>query len=304
MVRSRLAPGLMLWAVSMSVIGSELEMRAATPNRPRDDDGSLAQELPHPNFRRVRVGDGGRIVFRSGAWPSSLTKGFIALESTGATAVVDFRPQGQIDSWVPTPWSVGRYLLDPAPTVPLLNTPAVISVLTVLGSGGAGTPRFRADQVRDVSRVVAGRSGHAAMMSMYGQLVLNPDSQAAYRALLALVASQHRAVIIHGCAGRDRTGWAAALLQCLAEQPREVVVEDYLASNTALAHLWVPGLRAFREAGGDARALADLVWARIEYLEYAQHLVQSHYGAVEDYVIRGLCLSARHVDRLKERLMS
>lgn len=67
--------------------------------------------------------------------------------------------------------------------------------------------------------------------------VMLEDSSAHLVDLVRHVALSPGATLIHCAAGKDRTGVSIALLLRLAQVPREVVLEDYLRTNEALADI-------------------------------------------------------------------
>lgn len=71
---------------------------------------------------------------------------------------------------------------------------------------------------------------------LYVNIVTSQEGRDGYRKFFSLVtetAEKHpgSAVLWHCTAGKDRTGIAAALLETVLGVPRDLVVEDYLASN-------------------------------------------------------------------------
>ncbi len=113
----------------------------------------------------------------------------------------------------------------------------------------------------------------------------------------ALREADERPLVFHCTAGKDRTGFASALLLTLLGVPWETVVEDYLRTNT----LWVGHVGHYPELAGDIRAA--IIEARQDYLEAAFQIVRDDFGSVEAFAETALGLDAAHRERLKADLL-
>ncbi|MGW4244645.1 tyrosine-protein phosphatase [Nocardia sp. NPDC004722] len=108
-------------------------------------------------------------------------------------------------------------------------------------------------------------------------------SDVAFGALLRSLAANTGATVYHCTSGKDRTGWATAVLLTLLGVPRDVVNADYLASNTEL---------------GDPKAV------QLSWLEAAFAEVDRLYGSVDKYVRDGLGLDQATIDTLRAKLLA
>lgn len=107
----------------------------------------------------------------------------------------------------------------------------------------------------------------------------------------------HRPLVFHCTAGKDRTGFASALLLTLLGVPWETVMEDYLRTND----LWTGHVGRYPELDLDTRAA--IVEARTPYLEAAFEVVRADYGSPEAFAEKALGLDARLRERLKVDLL-
>jgi protein-tyrosine phosphatase len=107
----------------------------------------------------------------------------------------------------------------------------------------------------------------------------------------------HRPLVFHCTAGKDRTGFASALLLTLLGVPWETVMEDYLRTND----LWTGHVGRYPELDIDTRAA--IVEARTPYLEAAFEVVRADYGSPEAFAEKALGLDAKARDRLKVDLL-
>ncbi len=148
-------------------------------------------------------------------------------------------------------------------------------------------------------------NGQAAqhMHDTYLHLVTLPSADAGYRSLFTELAHGQGGAVIHCTAGKDRTGWALAVLQLLGGATREEVVADYLGSNEPMRLAYGPMLDGFAADGGDADALEHMMLVFPEYLETALEYVDRVYGGVEGYLQRGLGLSDDDMAALRTRLL-
>jgi protein-tyrosine phosphatase len=119
-----------------------------------------------------------------------------------------------------------------------------------------------------------------------------------FRTLFAtLTDGVHRPLVFHCTAGKDRTGFASALLLTLLGVPWETVMEDYLRTND----LWTGHVGRYPEMDIDTRAA--IVEARTPYLEAAFDVVRADYGSPEAFAEKALDIDARARDRLAADLL-
>ncbi|WP_328397265.1 tyrosine-protein phosphatase [Nocardia sp. NBC_00416] len=126
---------------------------------------------------------------------------------------------------------------------------------------------------------------------LYRAFITAPGaSQAVAGVLRDIAESGHDggAVLFHCTAGKDRTGWVAAVLLTVLGVDRATVTEDYLLSNQYRA-----------AAAGD-----PLSGVKKEWLDSAFDQVAATYGSFDRYVSEGLRLSPAEVDALKQRMLS
>jgi protein-tyrosine phosphatase len=123
------------------------------------------------------------------------------------------------------------------------------------------------------------------------------QSTPSYRALFAHLIEDRAPLVIHCTAGKDRTGFACALILHALGVPDETIAEDYLLTN-----------RFYRR---DPAASSDLpedvrqVLASVEtsFLAAAFDAIGAEYGDLETYFSDGLGLGARQRARLEARYL-
>jgi protein-tyrosine phosphatase len=118
-----------------------------------------------------------------------------------------------------------------------------------------------------------------------------------FRSLFAHLVGDHAPLVIHCTAGKDRTGFACALILHALGVPDQTIAEDYLLTN-----------RFYRR---DPTASSDLpeevkqVLARVEasFLAAAFDAIRADYGDLENYFSDGLGLGAGERAGLEARYL-
>ena len=119
-----------------------------------------------------------------------------------------------------------------------------------------------------------------------------------FRTLFATLSDgEHRPLVFHCTAGKDRTGFASALLLTLLGVHWDDVMEDYLRTND----LWTGHIGRYPELDIDTRAA--IVEARRPYLEAAFAVVRDDFGTPEAFAEKALGLDANARERLKADLL-
>jgi protein-tyrosine phosphatase len=121
---------------------------------------------------------------------------------------------------------------------------------------------------------------------------------AAFRTLFtALLDGARRPLVFHCTAGKDRTGFAAALLLSMLGVPWPIVVDDYLHTNA----VWTGHVGRYTEL--DAGTRAALIEARVTYLEAAFAVLRETHGSVEAFCANALGIDAERRARLVAELL-
>jgi len=155
--------------------------------------------------------------------------------------------------------------------------------------------------VMDSVATLADRDAAVAVMCLaYRGFVEDPDGRAAFGELLGRIADTEGAQVFHCTAGKDRTGWAAALLLHVAGVDDDVVLTDYLRTNK------VSGTREkYRAIIGEhlgedkVEVYEALMVADARYLQAGYDAVTTTYGDRATYLREGLGLDAATLTRLR-----
>jgi protein-tyrosine phosphatase len=114
-----------------------------------------------------------------------------------------------------------------------------------------------------------------------------------YRALFAHLLEDRAPLVIHCTAGKDRTGFACALILHALGVPQDVIAEDYLLTN----RFYRRDPTASSDLPDDVRQALGSVEA--SFLAAAFDVIDADYGGLENYLSDGLGLGARERARLE-----
>lgn len=135
--------------------------------------------------------------------------------------------------------------------------------------------------------------------------VTGTAQRAAYGKLLAQLASTDGVQLIHSEAGKDRTGWVAAILLGIANVPLDIIMQDYLLTNAYVAESIKVQVAAVQTQSGEAAATLDapLFGVQEGFLQAGFDQVQASYGTMTNYLTVGLGLPQSTIDALHDRLV-
>lgn len=101
-------------------------------------------------------------------------------------------------------------------------------------------------------------------------------------------------LVFHCTAGKDRTGFAAALILSALGVPRNVVMQDYLLTNDYYRQPAVVSAFASQD-------VLDVLWrVQAGFLDAALQTVETGYGSVDDYLVKALGVGPAQRKRLEE----
>jgi protein-tyrosine phosphatase len=112
-------------------------------------------------------------------------------------------------------------------------------------------------------------------------------------------------VLWHCTAGKDRTGFAAAILLRILGVPQDTVVADYMASRQPALEARQNQLLMLRVFKGEdvAEKIAVLLGVEQQWLEAGFAEIDETWGSFDNYVSNGLQLSAADIQRLRDTLL-
>jgi len=251
-----------------------------------------------PNFRDAGGLPSGSlrpgVVFRSAQLSELSRDDHQAMLNLDVRSVYDLRTLDEAEHRPDeVPSSIRVALLDVLADRPHSGAAAVASLVTA--------KQDRAT-VEEINAAVGQGRAHELMIETYRHFVSLPSAHASYQRLLTDLAMNDGASVIHCTAGKDRTGWAVAVLQRLCGADYDDIVDDYLGSNAEMERAYRPMLDAFATKGGDADALADMIFVKPDYLEATVALMHRDHGGFADYLTGPLGLDPDLMTVLRDRL--
>ena len=123
------------------------------------------------------------------------------------------------------------------------------------------------------------------------------QSTPSFRALFAHLLEDRAPLVIHCTAGKDRTGFACALILHALGVPDDAISEDYLLTNRFY--------RRDPSASSDLPEEVKLVLASVQasFLAAAFETISADYGNLENYFSEGLRLGAAEHAELEARYL-
>jgi protein-tyrosine phosphatase len=119
------------------------------------------------------------------------------------------------------------------------------------------------------------------------------DNSARYAELFGHLLHNDTPLVFHCTAGKDRTGFAAALILSALGVSREDIMADYLLTN----QLYKPPAMVGGEAPPEVRAAVRRVQA--DYLQASLGVVEADFGGMDNYLNKGIGLSANDLKHLE-----
>ena len=110
-------------------------------------------------------------------------------------------------------------------------------------------------------------------------------------------------LVLHCTAGKDRAGFASAMVLSILGVPREKVIEDYLLTNTYVkdhvdSEMLEIELKTFFQADTDNLRKINLVEER--YIQAAFDTIDNHWGGMDKYIADGLELTEADLAKIKD----
>lgn len=265
----------------------------------RDDGDAVIvaeRRLPlegHPNFRDLggyTTRDGRSVAwgraFRSGELADLTDRDLDYLKTLGLRLVCDFRSPEEREN-------APDRLPEPGPEVAqlaihdaALNTDEISSKLL---SGG-----FSADDAANL--LIEGNRGFASLfIDRYVKMFER------------LLGEDGWPILVHCTAGKDRAGYASALILLALGVPEDTVMEDYLLTNlysyeqTEQRVRGIQWISLFRTSPEESRPLFE---ARREYLETAFDTMRTDAGSLDAFLETRLGLTPERREALRKRLLA
>jgi protein-tyrosine phosphatase len=241
------------------------------------------------DFGGCATEDGGRVrrgvLFRSAHFGEATDADLALLERLGVRLVIDFRgpsdkeqeghnrlPAGVRELCIP--------MYDPArgsdPRVILYSAPP-----------------------EEVARIYPPGRALEQMLAASESFVTNADRARQYGEMLrAIIDVDGAPILIHCSAGKDRTGWGAAVVHLALGVRREHTVADYLLSNSYRRNR-AQRLEELERAGLDPELLAPFFGVHESYISKSFEALDREHGGADSYLRDALGIDDASLERFR-----
>lgn len=170
-------------------------------------------------------------------------------------------------------------------------------------AGAGGAPHIEAART-----IVTAEDAHAAMVALYAFMPFRPNLQSVLRRYFEALATRDGASLLHCFAGKDRTGFAAALLHDLLGVHADDAMVDYMLTNVAgdsdaRIAAGAASIRRSRGAQVSDAAIVTLMNVSPDYLTAALTAIADRHGSVRAYARDVLCVDDSQLAAIRERLL-
>ncbi|MGO4950771.1 MULTISPECIES: tyrosine-protein phosphatase [Paenibacillus] len=206
------------------------------------------------------------LLFRSGELYALNENDLQLLEEIEIHYIVDFRTESE-QQQKPNP-TIGKAVG--------ISLPAL---------GGSVNPQEMFSYIKSMGE--AAKQG-SLLLGAYKQFISTPKAKDAYKRFFHLLLEANgKPVLWHCTAGKDRTGFAAAILLHVLGVPLSMIREDYLRSNQNRLEANKQWIAAIKEAIGDVEELSiisEMMLVEPNYLDTAFEEAVKQYGSLNQYI--------------------
>lgn len=136
------------------------------------------------------------------------------------------------------------------------------------------------------------KGGQAEQFMIDVNKLLVRDYQKSFTEFFEILMDTANAPLLFHCsAGKDRTGFAAALFLSSLGVDREIIMQDYLLSAQNVAQKYAPMVKAHPE-------FAAFMTVKPEYLQAAFDVIDQEYGGMENYLSKHLKVDLKKIQSL------
>ncbi|WP_077046307.1 tyrosine-protein phosphatase [Pseudomonas sp. KK4] len=216
------------------------------------------------------------VFYRSNALTPS-TADLATLNGLGIKAIYDLRTPSEI-----------------AATPDTLLTGATYRNIDIIGSTTSGS------NITTIS-ITSAANAIAMMQETNRAFVSDAGMRGQLSTLFNELAAVDGAALFHCTAGKDRTGWTAAVLQSIAGVDNATILSNYLATNDYTAARMQATLAAMPPAM--AAIYAPLLGVDASYLQAGLDQITAQYGTMDNYLKQGLGLSQETLYVLRGKMV-
>lgn len=264
-----------LSALSLSIAAAQ----AATLDTPRLKGMDNFRDIAGTTTAYSTANDGtmrAGVFYRSNALTPTASD-LTTLNSLGIKAIYDLRTPSEIAATPDTPINGASY-----------------TNIDIIGATSSGS------NVTTISFRSAAEA-FAMMQDTNRAFVRDAGMRSQFSTLFNELAAVDGAALFHCTAGKDRTGWTAAVLQSIAGVDSATIMSNYLATNDYTAARMTATLAAM--PASMAAIYAPLLGVDASYLQAGLDQVTAQYGSMDNYLKQGLGLSQETIYVLRGKMV-
>ncbi|UQS87292.1 tyrosine-protein phosphatase [Nicoliella spurrieriana] len=164
------------------------------------------------------------------------------------------------------------------------------------------------DKENEADIKVFNKDGEKGMI-LYYTYFINKTGRKEYRKLFneLLKVPDNKAVLYHCSYGKDRTGFATALILTALGFDKQTIYKDYLLSNKYRSAATKADLAAMKKNGASKKELKNEYYNDIvekQYLDKAYSLAEKKYGSMMGYLKQGLGLTNTDIQKLQSKYLT
>lgn len=162
--------------------------------------------------------------------------------------------------------------------------------------------------VEAASGVIDEAGARAAMQRLYQDIAFRPNLVPILRRYFTVLTQRDGASVVHCLAGKDRTGFAVAMLHHALGVHRDDIMADYMLTNIAgnIDRRIAAGGAAIRERHGaiSEATIRTLMGVEAEYLAASFAAIEQQHASVDAYLAQVLGVEAPVRAALAERFIA
>lgn len=141
------------------------------------------------------------------------------------------------------------------------------------------------------------------MAGIYKILLSTDQAQREYsRFFRELLSNESGSVLWHCSAGKDRVGVGTALLLTALGIPKDVIIEDYLMTNTFTNTEYENAVKFLKSQNADEaviNGIEGVFKVRESYITASLSYVEENYGSVDEYINKALGITQNEISDLR-----
>jgi protein-tyrosine phosphatase len=244
--------------------------------------------------RRIRTG----VLFRANALHNLSDADVGVLDELKLACVIDFRDEVEVTRVGVDRLPAGPRLI----SLPVLDKTHNMDVFAVIADVARG--RTDASELDFLREEAPGGGAPAMMATIYRQFVTSETSRASFAEALRLIAEPDNLPLLFHCtAGKDRTGWLAALVLTILDVDHDTILADYLRTNDLSTGTLELILTVLDGKIPDPKVIVPMVQARAAYLEAAFEQAERSCGGINGYLRDGLGVDDAALTSIRANLL-